>query len=255
MIHKIKFKELALSIILVVVFLAIGRGLREAKAYLNADTESSTAQEKVEFVPLSVGKLEGSTYSNEYFGIQCTLDDTWDYDDEAELLERYNEKLADGAKDPAYLKALDDESVNEAVKEYNRIPLMISYGQDKFVLCYVYFDPENPGSWSEEEWKQYVEDCAAGLEHVYVQYGSANEPVEGEAVAFDDASVEVETIEFAGKTVYGLSSSYKLYGKTCYVREVLLAQDHYICDITALSFVSEADAQAVLDCFAAYEPQ
>ncbi len=71
------------------------------------ESEQLESEIKEEDKKFAAGKMEGSTYTQEFFGFKLELDSPWQLQSEEELLEQ-NQMILD---------ATDDESTREAIKE------------------------------------------------------------------------------------------------------------------------------------------
>ena len=76
---------------------------------ITAEPEDSQAVQSEN--PLSLGRIQGGTYTNEYLGLECKLDDSWEFFS-AEELQQMPELVAE---------ALEGSALEEALVDYPQI--------------------------------------------------------------------------------------------------------------------------------------
>lgn len=194
-----------------------------------AEEETKAADE----TPVSMGRMEGGTYINEYVGYGCDLDSSWVYygaEELQELPENVKELIADtelGAAMEGIGQFTDMMAENvEMMSTVNVLYQKLSM-QERMAFAMVT---------DEEIWEETLAQKDLMIE-AYAQMGT------------DVESIEKTTITFLGEERCALRTVANTQGVPHYVLQVIDARNgQYSVTLTATSFV-EDNTQAVLDLF------
>lgn len=193
-------------------------------------TEESASSESTDTTGGLMGSVENNTYYNSVLGLQCTFPDSWVYLSSEEIEQvsgvslngsTAEETVADG-QNVTILYAHTESGANINVAVGNSNNLFDQYTTDEF------FD-------------QLLETMSAQYEAVYTQLGYSN------------CKLERGTASFLGETVscLDITATY-LTGDDTWQKQLYIPIDSYIVIVTVTEF-TEADTQAILDCFSTYE--
>lgn len=172
-----------------------------------------------------LGVTDGNTYTNAYFGMGCTLDESWSVANETQLAEIFGateETLSDLALDTKGLGYAFYASKDEGLTSMNIV-------MENLGLIY--------GSVLSEQ--AYVEQSAAGLPAAMENLGMTN--VKAEAI----------TVTFAGSEHAAIKLTAEMSGIAFYETLVCVKQDRYIAVITAASYVEDSTADILAQFHAA----
>lgn len=207
-----------------------------------AEAEDAAADRKEQIAvtdeerPLVIGKVEGNTYTNGFFGIGCSLDENWT------MISREVLEEASGLAESVINEA--GESVSENAPEVHAsAEMMASSGlMDSIMVTIV------AGDGNDEE--------NSGLFESGMDYTQANEELNAyfgemaeafQAMGLDDFRSEVGECEIAGynATFMKFSGSYSMAEEgfsmnfEFYEKVVMIQKDSYIFGVVALSAMED----------------
>jgi len=182
----------------------------------------------------SLGRIEGGTYENSFFGIGCTLDDNWTYHTEEELA-KMNGTVAD---------ALTDEDLKELLKNSKSVYDMYAQADGGLVNISVIMEDVGVlyGATLEEE--DYADISANLLPDALTSAGCSNIVAEKTAV------------EFAGSEHMGIKVKCQVTAEEVtldlYELIVCIKEGNYFAVITCTSFIEDI-TDTLASCFYAVE--
>lgn len=194
---------------------------------------STTAPEATEPTnSMSLGRIEGGTYTNEYMGFAIDLDSTWTYytaEELQELPENVSELFADTEFEDSALTTITD-MMAESVEYMGSINVLYQKLDMATRLAYSMLSNEE------------ILDAALGemdsMIEAYTQAGMT------------DVSVEKVTVTFLGESRPALMTTYTLEGIPCYCLQVFdyhLGQ--YSITITFNSFLEDTTGDLAAMCY------
>lgn len=197
-----------------------------AETTLTAETEAAEA-------PVSIGRMEGGTYTNTYAGFGCDLDESWIFYSAEELQE-----IPDSVKD-----AVEGSTIGDAMQNMEQFADMMAENADLLTNINVLYTKQDMTArlammpLSEEK----IMDLT--LE-------DRDEMIAGYAEAgLNVSSLEKVQVPFLGETRWGLKTVAETEGIPCYIVQVFdFKQGAYGVTLTATSFM-EDNTQAALDLF------
>ena len=213
MIKAKKFCALLLALLLPMSLAACGGGAE--------DTNGPTPQKQ-----FSAGTTTGNTYTNEYFGFTCTLDESWVFLDRDQI-SQVTGQVSD---------ILDSDSLSDV---YASGKVVIEMHAGNTAGSTVNVTVENLG----------VVNGAVYDESGYVDVSLKSLPDQMTTAGYSDVSAEMVTVTFAGAQHYGISLSGKVNGSTLYETLVCIKEGNYMAVVTFATFGE--DAADTMACFKA----
>lgn len=187
--------------------------------------------------PLSLGRMEGGTYTNEYAGFACDLDETWLYHSAEELQE-----MPDAVKD-----AMDGSKLGEYMENATQLTDMMAENESLLSTVNVLYTKQDPMTQlaalalNDEQIVDMVLQQTAMLEEAYVQAGIIT------------SSIEKVKVNFLGEERWAVKTVAETQGVAYYTLQVFdYKVGAYGVTLTAASFVND-NTQAVLDLFYAID--
>ena len=208
-----KFCALLLALLLTMSLAACGGGAE--------DTNGPTPQKQ-----FSAGTTTGNTYTNEYFGFTCTLDESWVFLDRDQI-SQVTGQVSD---------ILDSDSLSD-VYASGKVVIEMYAGNTEGSTVNV--TVENLG----------VVNGAVYDEIGYVDVSLKSLPDQMTTAGYSDVSAEMVTMTFAGAQHYGISLSGKVNGSTLYETLVCIKEGNYMAVVTFATFGE--DAADTMACFKA----
>lgn len=196
------------------------------------DTDAVTVGER----PLVIGTVEGNTYTNGFFGIGCSLDESWTMIPREVLME------ASGLAEDVLNEAAEDVSGN-VPQMHTSAEMMASSGlMDSIMVTIVASDG------NDEENSGFFEsgmDYTQANEELNAYFGEMAEAFQ--AMGLDDFRSEVGECEIAGynATFMKLSGSYHMeedgfsMNFSFYEKVVMIQKDSYIFGVVAVSAMED----------------
>lgn len=163
-----------------------------------------------------LGETSGNTYTNTYFGMGCTLDDSWIVANEDEL---------------AQIMGTTTEMLSEAALEADGVGYSF-YASKEDGLTTLNIVMENLG-------KLY------GMlldEKSYAETSVEQLPAAFEAMGMTDVTTEITTVTFAGSEHTAIKLSGVIYDINFYETLVCVKQGSYIAVVTAASYYEDTTA-------------
>ena len=213
MIKAKKFCALLLALLLTMSLAACGGGAE--------DTNGPTPQKQ-----FSAGTTTGNTYTNEYFGFTCTLDESWVFLDRDQI-SQVTGQVSD---------ILGSDSLSD-VYASGKVVMEMYAGNTEGSTVNV--TVENLG----------VVNGAVYDEIGYVDVSLKSLPDQMTTAGYSDVSAEMVTVTFAGAQHYGISLSGKVNGSTLYETLVCIKEGNYMAVVTFATFGE--DAADTMACFKA----
>ena len=225
-----KWTALFLSLILVLSMTACGKTTESSVAGKVEPTEEATEAAET---PVSMGRLEGGTYINEYTGYACDLDSNWAFytaEELQELPENVQEILA-------------DTEIGDNMEGIPQFTDMMAENVEKLVtvnVMYTKVGMQERLVYAVMSDEQIIEEVLKQKDSMIEAYAQAGMDVE---------SMEKVTINFLGQERTAMKTVSNVDGVTQYTLQVFdyhLGQ--YSVTLTATSFV-EDNTQWVMDQF------
>lgn len=231
-------KRWILALVLVLALLLAGCGGSEppkgsvVAPTQPAATEAAEVPETTEN-PLSLGSMEGGTYTNEYAGFACDLDETWLYHSAEELQEM-----------PAAVKdAMAGSELGELMEDVSQFTDMMAENQTLLSTVNVLYTKESGVerlaylALSEEQTADTVLQQKDMLVEAYAQAG------------INVSTIEKVKTTFLGEEHWAVKTVAETQGVPYYTLQVFnYKAGSYGITLTAASFVDD-NTQAVLDLF------
>lgn len=207
------------------VFLLLGLLLS-----MGACSKIEQLADAVETKPFSAGTVEGSTYTNEFIGISCALDESWTISSQEELAQQMG-MVADVFTDEDLVKQI--ESSNSA---------------------FLFMATQNDGLGNINITASNTESFAAALsdQNAIVDEVAAQLPEAFAASSMEVIDCGTGSISFCGEEHYGIQSHLSYYDVPIYQRQILLIRGTYSVTIT-ISTYYEDTTQELLDLFTSLE--
>lgn len=169
----------------------------------------------------SAGKVDGSTYTNEYFGFAVTLDESfgWTFFD-SDQIAQVTGQVAD---------LIDNEDITKLLESGKSITEMYAMRDD---YATVNVTVENLGA----------VNGAKLSESDYVDASIAALPDQLAAAGFTDMVVNKTTLPFAGAEHYGITISAEMQGVPLEETLVCVKVGDYVAVVTAVSYTQDSSA-------------
>ena len=221
-IHKL------VPMMLVLALLLCGCGGDSPSGTITTTAPQATEPENI----MSLGRIEGGTYSNEYMGFAIDLDSTWTYytaEELQEIPENVSEMLADTDFADGVLNNITD-MMAESVESLASINVLYQRLDMTTRLAYA--------AMSSEEILDLVLTESDAMIDAYAQMG------------LTDVAVDKTTVTFLGEEVPALMTTYTMEGLPCYCLQVFdyhLGQ--YSATITFTSYLEDITGDLVAMCY------
>lgn len=184
--------------------------------------------------PLSLGRMDGGTYTNAYAGIACDLDDSWTFYSAEELQE-----IPDAAMD-----AMDGSELAKQMENFEQITDMMAENADKMVSVNVLYTKQPLAARVTTQAMSEEEILDATLDQQKDQLLEAYEQA-----GIHASSIEKTKVNFLGEEHWALKTVAETQGVAVYFLQVINYKlGAYGVTLTATSFV-EDNTQMVLDLF------
>lgn len=225
-----KWIVLMLTLVLIFSMTACGEAQESSVAgKVEPSAEPTEASEK----PVSMGRLEGGTYINEYTGYACALDSNWAFytaEELQELPENVQEILADTEiGDNMEGIAQFTDMMAENVEELVTVNVMYTKLGMQERLAYAVMSDE-----------QIIDEVLKQKDSMFAAYAQAG---------MDVQSMEMVTINFLGEERVALKTVSDVQGVAQYTLQVFdYRLGQYSVTLTATSFI-EDNTQWVMDQF------
>ena len=168
-----------------------------------------------------LGSVNGGTYTNEFAGIGCTLDETWVFYTEEQIAE-INGFLTDGTSDEDMKKLMEE---NQSVQD------MYATSTDGLMTMNVVFQNMGLLFGTTMSAQEYAELSAQQLPDAMTTYG------------FEDVTAAVTTAEFAGAECPAVALTATVQDTPMYELVICLKQGNYIYCVTLCSYTEDVTAQ------------
>ena len=170
---------------------------------------------------LEMGSVNGGTYTNNFAGIGCALDETWVFYTKEQIAE-LNGFLTDGTS---------DEDMKKLIENSQSVQDMYASSTDGLMTIYVVF--QNMGlllgtTMSAQE---------------YAELHVTQIPDAMEAYGFEDVTASVTTAELAGEERPAIALTATIQDIPVYELIVCLRQGNYIYCVTLCSYTEDVTAQ------------
>lgn len=192
-------------------------------------TEQSASSNTEEAEEPSVGIISGSVYRNDYFGLQCSLEDPWSYqtEDDMEASDNYassDEELKSILE--AGNTAIDMGAVYDTEEKYQSLNVNITKGDE-----------------------QISGNTDAAVDEL-LQEESFGESLlsQLEEMGYENVNMTIESHEFMGKERKEVKITGEASGVKCYWSQVYLLKGSYVMVVTAFSAVDDS-CQEILSAF------
>ena len=186
----------------------------------SADTSADTGTDSAEPVEYEHGTIDGTVYTNDFFGFTFTVKDDWTFTDEKGLRE-LNQSVSD---------FLDNESITNALKEGQTfIDMQASSGDDTFssINLTVSYAPGSSG----------IGDITdATTEYMKSMYENAG---------FENIEISKETAAVSGGTLDTLVTKMTVEGIDVVEKQIFLPSNDYLGTLT-VSGMSEEECDELL---------
>lgn len=168
-----------------------------------------------------LGSVNGGTYTNEFAGIGCTLDETWTFYTEAQIAE-INGFLTEGTS---------DEEMRQLMEENQSVYDMYASSTDGLMTMNVVFQNMGLLFGTTMSAQDYVELSAEQLPDAMGTYG------------FEDVTASVTTAEFAGAECPAIAITATVQDTPMYELLVCMKEGNYIYCVTLCSYTEDVTAQ------------
>ena len=168
-----------------------------------------------------MGSVNGGTYTNEFAGIGCTLDETWVFYTEEQIAE-INGFLTDGTSDEDMKKLMEE---NQSVQD------MYATSTDGLMTMNVVFQNMGLLFGTTMSAQEYAELSAQQLPDAMTTYG------------FENVTAAVTTAEFAGAECPAVALTATVQDTPMYELVICLKQGNYIYCVTLCSYTEDVTAQ------------
>ena len=168
-----------------------------------------------------LGSVNGGTYTNEFAGIGCTLDETWTFYTEAQIAE-INGFLTEGTS---------DEDMRQLMEENQSVYDMYASSTDGLMTMNVVFQNMGLLFGTTMSAQDYVELSAEQLPDAMGTYG------------FEDVTASVTTAEFAGAECPAIAITATVQDTPMYELLVCMKEGNYIYCVTLCSYTEDVTAQ------------
>lgn len=168
-----------------------------------------------------LGSVNGGTYTNEFAGIGCTLDETWTFYTEAQIAE-INGFLTEGTS---------DEEMRQLMEENQSVYDMYASSTDGLMTMNVVFQNMGLLFGTTMSAQDYVELSAEQLPDAMGAYG------------FEDVTASVTTAEFAGAECPAIAITATVQDTPMYELLVCMKEGNYIYCVTLCSYTEDVTAQ------------
>lgn len=168
-----------------------------------------------------LGSVNGGTYTNEFAGIGCTLDETWVFYTEEQIAE-INGFLTDGTSDEDMKKLMEE---NQSVQD------MYATSTDGLMTMNVVFQNMGLLFGTTMSAQEYAELSAQQLPDAMTTYG------------FENVTAAVTTAEFAGTECPAVALTATVQDTPMYELVICLKQGNYIYCVTLCSYTEDVTAQ------------
>ena len=194
-------------------------------------TVPETTEAAVEDRPVTLGKLEGWDYTNEYLGIGCTFDENWaaaSAKQTQQLPEQADKLLLDAEYTGSDLQQLVDLT---AINGLNISTISIQYNR---------MTEEERQLFAAMDYDSFADTILNGTEEMAGTYTE---------MGFDTAEMEKVTVNFLGQERTGVLTTASLQGIHYYVLQLYEHNlGHYYVTIS-VSTMNENTTQSLLDMF------
>ena len=168
-----------------------------------------------------LGSVNGGTYTNEFAGIGCTLDETWTFYTEAQIAE-INGFLTEGTS---------DEDMRQLMEENQSVYDMYASSTDGLMTMNVVFQNMGLLFGTTMSAHEYAELSAQQLPDAMSTYG------------FENVAAAVTTTEFAGADCPAVALTATVQDTPMYELVICLKQGNYIYCVTLCSYTEDVTAQ------------
>lgn len=218
---KKKLSVIAPILIMLLLFTACGeQGISGKITGAKESAASESAAPEAEF---KLGDVEGGTYENVYFGIGCTLDDSWTYYGD-DMIAELNGLVTE---------SISDEEVLAALEEGRTFYDMYAASDEQLSTINVVIEDTGLALINEEDFaEQSIDDTKKVLE----------------AGGMTNVSIETTKLTFAGKERSALSIYAEMQGMTIYQKGIVMKKGRYLAFVTLASF-NEDKTDALLELF------
>lgn len=185
------------------------------------EPEKPEVPDEPEPVDPSLGRIEGGTYENSFFGIGCTLDNNWTFHTKEELAQM-NGSVAD---------ALTDEDLKELLNNSKSVYDMYAQADGGLVNMSVIMEDVGVLYGATLEEQDYADISANLLPDALTSAGCTN------------VETEIATVEFAGSEHMGIKVKCQITVEEVtldlYELIVCIKEDNYFAVITCTSFIED----------------
>jgi len=167
-----------------------------------------------------IGSTQGGVYTNEYFGLGCTLDEVWTISSKEEILALLNSAA----------QASTDADLAQMLKESGSMYDLYALADEGLVTLNIIIEDMGllyGNTMSEEE-------------YVSIAVGQLVPALE--AVGYTNATVQQTTHTFAGASHSGTVLYAELEGAPFYEQQVCLKKGNYMMIVTAVSYFEDITA-------------
>ena len=239
-------RTIALLLVLVMAFglLGCGKEDKDISGKVTPATEAApaiteavpeTTEAPVEDKPVSLGRMEGGVYTNEYIGIGCTLDSSWTFKTAEELQElpaQTGELLQDTEYADASLNQIADMFAENSNNGSN---INIQYTKLDAPVRLIY------ATMDYEAFADMIMSQSDSMIQAYTQSG------------FENVTMEKVTVNYLGEERAAIRTNATIAGLPCYMTQVFehdLGQYYAVITFTS---IMEDTTQSMLDLFYALD--
>lgn len=235
-------RTIALLLVLVLAFGLLGCGKEEkdisgkvtpATEAAPAVTEAvpETTETPVEDRPVTLGRMEGGVYTNEYIGIGCALDSDWTFYTAEELQElpaQTGELLQDTEYADAALNQIADMFAENSVNGSN---INIQYTKLDMQVRLIY------SAMDYESFADMIMSQSDSMIQAYSQSG------------FENAAMEKVTVNYLGQERVAIRTTATIAGLPCYMLQLFEHDLGQYYAVITLTSIMEDTTQAMADLF------
>lgn len=207
---KQKLSLIALILAALLLFTACGSqgGVSGKITGTDASPAPESAEPETEF---KMGDVVGGAYENAYFGIGCTLDDSWTYYGD-DMIAELNGLVTE---------SISDEEILAALEEGRTFYDMYAASDTQFSTINVVIENAGLALINEEA---FVEQAVGDTKKVLEASGMAN------------VSIETTKLTFAGKERFALSIYAEMQDMAIYQKGIVMKKGRYLAFVTLASF-------------------
>jgi len=217
-------KKQSLALLLVLSLLLTGCGGAASQEEVAGTIAPAQTEAAAEERPVSMGRIEGGTYTNAYAGFSCTLDSNWEFYGADELQE-----LPENAK-----AAMEGSELGDSIDTLNQFTDMLAENVENFTTINVLYQKhsmEERLAFAMMNEEQIIDNTLQMQDQLVEAYAQAGIEVE---------SLEKVTVNFLGEERTAIHMSSMMEGVPYYTLQLFYYDlGQYSITLTLASFVDD----------------